>query len=95
MLRYLRRTQSLLVNDGQHAAAKALTFLGRAENLLITGGILAVTAGIMMLAQGFSQLPAAAVLVLGLGLFSGAFRRRIGWLLTMVALVLLVLDALV
>lgn len=72
-----------------------LDYLRRAENLLIAGGILAVAAGIMMLAQGFSQLPAAAVLVLGLGLLSGAFRRRIGWLLTAVALVLLVVDALV
>ncbi len=87
MLDYLRRRWNRLAHDSQDASATSLSFLRRAENLLIAGGILAVAAGVMMLAQGFSQVPAAAVLVLGLGLFSGASRRRIGWLLTLVTLV--------
>ncbi len=95
MLSFLRRARNRLNSSGQDAAAGTITFLRRAEHLLIAGGLLAVAAGIMMLAQGFSQLPAATVIVLGLGLLSGAFWRRIGWLLTVVALVLMVLDALV
>ena len=95
MLDYLRRRRDRLVEDGQQAAAETRIFLRRAENLLIAGGALVIAAGIMMLAQGFSRIPAAAVLVLGLGLFSGAFQRRIGWLLTAVALILLVVDWLV
>ncbi len=95
MLDLLRRRRNRLINDGQQAAAETKIFLRRAEHLLIAGGILAVAAGIMMLTQGFNKMPAAAVLVLGLGLFSGAFRRRIGWLLTTVSLVLLVVDWLV
>ena len=94
MLDLLQRRWNRLASDGQQAAAETKIFLRRAEHLLIAGGILAVAAGIMMLTQGFSRMPAAAVLVLGLGLFSGAFRRRIGWLLTVVALALLVVDAL-
>ncbi len=95
MLGYLRRRWNSLADDSRDTATGTLSYLRRAENLLIAGGILAVTAGIMILAQGFSQMPAAAVLVLGLGLFAGSFRRRIGWLLTVVALVLLGIDALV
>jgi hypothetical protein len=72
-----------------------LSFLRRAENLLICGGILAVAAGVMMLVQDDVQLPAAAVIVLGIGLVSGTISRRAGWLLTAVALILLVVAAFV
>ncbi len=95
MLSFLRRRWNRLASDGQQAAAETKIFLRRAEHLLIAGGILAVAAGIMMLARDDGQIPAVAVLVVWVGLISGPIRRSVGWLLTVVALVLLVVDALV
>ena len=95
MLDYLRRRRNRLISDGQQAAAETKIFLRRAENLLIGGGILAVAAGILMLVQGFRQMPVAVVIVLGIGLVAGTISRRAGWLLTTVALILLVVAALI
>jgi hypothetical protein len=95
MLNYLRRRWNRLVYDGGEAAANTTSFVGRAENLLIAGGILAVATGIVVLVMDDDGLPVAAAIVLGLGLLLGAFRRRLGWLLTAVALILLVLNWLV
>ncbi len=95
MMDYIRRRRQRLVDDKRQAAAETKTFFRRAEHLLVTGGLLAVAAGVIVLSKDGSEMPAAAMIVLGLGLFSGAVWRRAGWLLTAVALVLLVVDALV
>jgi len=65
-------------------------FLGRAENLLVFGGILAVAVGITLATRGAEVLLASSCIILGVGLFSGPMSRRVGWVLTGIALLLFV-----
>ncbi len=66
-------------------------FLGRVENLLILGGILATAVGILQATQGAEVLLASSCIILGVGLFSGPMSRRVGWVLMAIALLLFVI----
>ena len=66
-------------------------FLGRVENLLILGGILAVAVGIALATRGAEVLLATSCIILGVGLFSGPMSRKVGWVLTAIALLLFVI----
>ena len=65
--------------------------LGRVENLLVLGGILATALGIVLATRGAEVLLATSCIILGVGLFSGPMSRKVGWVLTGIALLLFVI----
>jgi hypothetical protein len=75
----------------ENAKAKTVRFLRRIENLLIIGGILAVATGILLATRGADVLLATSCIILGVGLFSGPMSRRVGWVLTSIAVLLFVI----
>ena len=66
-------------------------FVARVENLLVVGGILAVAVGIVLATRGAEVLLATSCIILGVGLFSGPISRRVGWVVTTIALLLFVI----
>ena len=70
-------------------------FLGRVENLLILGGILATALGILLATRGAEVLLATSCIILGVGLFSGPMSRKVGWVLTAIAVLLFVIAVFV
>ena len=70
---------------------KIVRLLRRTENLLIVGGMLAVVTGILLATRGAEVLLASSCIILGVGLFSGSMSRRVGWVLTAIAMLLFVI----
>ncbi len=67
--------------------------LGRIETFLIVAGVVAVATGAVLLSRNGDSiwLPLSTV-ILGVGLFSSPLSRRVGWVLTGVAVTLLVIG---
>jgi len=71
--------------------ARMIRFMRRTENLLIVGGMLATATGILLATRGAEVLLASSCIILGVGLFSGPMSKRVGWVLTGIALLLFVI----
>jgi len=55
------------------------------------GGMLAAAVGILLTTRDGDVLLASSCIILGVGLFSGPMSRRVGWVLTGIALLLFVI----
>jgi hypothetical protein len=67
--------------------------LGRIETFLIVAGVVATATGAVILSRnGDSIWLPLSVVMLGVGLFTSPLSRRVGWVLTGVATVLLVIG---
>jgi len=67
-------------------------FVGRVENLLVLGGVLATAIGIALASRDVEALLACSCIVLGISLVSGLAWRRVGWVLATAAVLLFVVS---
>jgi hypothetical protein len=65
--------------------------LRRAESLLILNGILAIAIGIVLATRNCQILLASSCIVLGFALFTGSMSKKIGFVLTIVSVIVFII----
>ena len=68
--------------------------LGRTETFLFAAGIVGAVTGVVLLVRDAPAWLATSPIILGVGLFSSPLSKWVGWVLTGVATVLLVIGLL-